>query len=159
MIFVLDFSRRLVYHSRYDLVGLVNATLIPRTLQLMPDPPKSMPAAARYGVFFLLTGWALHYLVYFTFFSEEMPAQTSYLQAGVGIGICWGVATGRRWARMLCLFFNIAMIALYGLSAWVFGQVGKFWLAGLSVLIVMALAACTASLLRKEAALYFKASK
>lgn len=118
-----------------------------------------MPAAARFGVFSLLAGWALHYVVYFTFFWEEMPAQTSYLQAGVGIGICWGVSSGRRWARMLCLFFNIAMIALYGLCSWVFGQVGNFWLAGLSILIVLALAASTASLLRRETALYFNAAK
>ncbi|RPJ75348.1 MAG: hypothetical protein EHM15_03780 [Desulfobacteraceae bacterium] len=119
----------------------------------------SMPSGALYSLVFLIAGWVLHYLVFFTVFSEEMPVHTSYLQAALGIGICWGVATGRGWARMLCLFFNIAMIALYGLCAWVFAQVGNLGLAGVSVLIVLALAGCTLSLLRKDTVLYFKAAK
>lgn len=121
----------------------------------LPAFADKMPIGARYAVGLLFAGWALHYVVYFTVFSEEMPARTTYLQAAVGLGICWGVAAGRKWARMLCIFFNIAMIALYGLCGWVFSQTGAVWLSLLSVLVVLALAGSTIGLLRKDTALYF----
>jgi Ca2+/Na+ antiporter len=114
-----------------------------------------MPPSVRNAIIALLVGWAAHYIFYFGFIAEDQPERVTYLQLGVGIGICYCVATIRKWARKLCIFFNIAMVATYLVFAIVFAyvdQVGRF---ALTAFIAAAFAFSLYSLLQKETAQFF----
>jgi hypothetical protein len=78
---------------------------------------KAYPRNVNLAILFLSLGWALHYFFYFTYLGAKDPPKTIYLQVGVGVGICVLVAAIKQWARMLCIFFNIGMIAMYLLLA------------------------------------------
>ena len=123
-----------------------------------PHQVKIRPAAVKYGIIFLISGWLCHYAFYFMHFAGEMPAKTTYLQLGVGIGICYFVTAIKRWARMLCLFFNIGIIALYGLYCLAFFQSGQYNLMLLTGLIVVLFLISTYFLLQKETAQFFAAA-
>jgi uncharacterized membrane protein (UPF0136 family) len=116
------------------------------------------PAAVKYGILFLICGWLCHYAFYFTHFAEEMPSKITLLQLGVGIGICYFVATLKRWARMLCLFFNLGIIALYVLYCLAFFQSNKYnpmILTGLTAILFLI---STYFLLKKETAQFYAAA-
>lgn len=119
---------------------------------------KKRPAAVRYGILFLICGWLSHYVFYFTHFAAEMPSRTTYLQIGVGVGICYFVVTLKRWARMLCLFFNIGIIALYGLYCLLFFQSNKYGLMLLTGLTATLFLLSTYFLLKKETAQFYTAA-
>ena len=123
-----------------------------------PHHRKIRPAAVRYGIIFLICGWLCHYAFYFMHFAEEMPSKTTYLQLGVGIGICYFVATLKRWARMLCLFFNIGIIALYLLYCLAFFQSNKYNPMILTGLIAILFLISTYFLLKKETAQFYAAA-
>jgi len=122
----------------------------------------SMPLVVKKAIIFLLVGWAAHYVFYFGFIAEDQPERVTYLNLGVGIGICYCVATIRKWARRLCIFFNIAMVVMYAwavmIFAWsavIFAQSDK-----VSPLILTAVAAVSFGLslyylLKKETAQFF----
>jgi len=116
------------------------------------------PAAVKYGLIFLICGWLAHYAFYFMYFAGEMPARTTYLQLGVGIGICYFVAALKRWARMMCLFFNIGIIALYGLYCLAFFQSNKSNLMIMTGLIAILFSISTYFLLKKETAQFYTAA-
>ena len=123
-----------------------------------PHQVKIRPAAVKYGIIFLICGWLCHYAFYFAHFAEEMPSKTTYLQLGVGIGICYFVATLKRWARMLCLFFNIGIIALYGLYCLAFFQSNQYNPMMLTGLIAFLFLISTYFLLKKETAQFYAAA-
>ena len=123
-----------------------------------PHQVKLRPAAVKYGILFLICGWLCHYAFYFTHFAEEMPLRTTYLQLGVGIGICYFVAAIKKWARMLCLFFNMGIIALYGLYCLAFFQSNKYNLMMLTGLIAVLFLISTYFLLKKETAQFYAAA-
>ena len=85
----------------------------------------SMPLVVKKAIIFLLVGWAAHYVFYFGLIAEDQPERVTYLQLGVGIGICYCVATIRKWARRLCIFFNIVMVPMYVLFTIAFTQGDK----------------------------------
>ena len=85
----------------------------------------SMPPVVKKAIICLLVGWAAHYIFYFGFIAEDQSERVTYLQLGVGIGICYCVATIRKWARRMCIFFNIVMVPMYFLFAIAFAQGGK----------------------------------
>ena len=85
----------------------------------------SMPPVVKKAIICLLAGWAAHYIFYFGFIAEDQPERVTYLNLGVGIAICYCVATIRKWARKLCIFFNIVMVPMYLLFAIAFAQGGK----------------------------------
>jgi hypothetical protein len=119
---------------------------------------KVRPAAVKFGIIFLICGWLCHYAFYFTHLAEEMPLKTTYLQIGIGIGICYFVATLKRWARMLCLFFNIGIIALYFLYCLAFFQSKAYnpmMLTGLTVVLFLI---STYFLLKKETSQFYTAA-
>ena len=91
-------------------------------------------------------------------FAGEMPAKTTYLQLGVGIGICYFVTAIKRWARMLCLFFNIGIIALYGLYCLAFFQSNQYNPMMLTGLIAFLFLISTYFLLKKETAQFYAAA-
>jgi hypothetical protein len=121
----------------------------------MPLKWKQMPPVVRNGIIALVVGWAAHYVFYFGYIASDQPERITYLQLGVGIGICYCVATIRNWARRLCIFFNIAMIPIYALSAIVFAQGGKIGLFALTALTALAFAFSLYYLLQKETAQFF----
>ena len=87
-----------------------------------------------------------------------MPLKTTYLQIGIGIGICYFVATLKRWARMLCLFFNIGIIALYFLYCLAFFQSNNQSMMILTLLTTILFILSTYFLLKKETAQFFAAA-
>ena len=116
------------------------------------------PTAVKYGIIFLISGWACHYAFYFTHFFQEMPIKTTYLQLGVGIGICYFVVALKKWARMLCLFFNIGIIALYVLYCLVFFQSNQYYPMMLTGLTAVLFILSTYFLLKKETAQFYAAA-
>jgi hypothetical protein len=121
----------------------------------MPKKWGEMPPSVRNAIVSLLVGWAVHYIFYFGFIAEDQPERITYLQLGVGIGICYCVATIRKWARRLCIFFNVVMVPMYFLFAIAFAQGGKMGLFALTAFTAGAFAFSLYSLLRKETAAFF----
>jgi hypothetical protein len=123
-----------------------------------PHQLRIRPAAVKYGILFLICGWLCHYAFYFTHFAEEMPSRTTYLQLAVGIGICYFVAILKRWARMMCLFFNLGIIALYALYCLAFFQSHQYNPMMMTGLIAVLFLISTYFLLKKETAQFFAAA-
>jgi hypothetical protein len=115
----------------------------------------SMPPVVKKAIICLLVGWAAHYIFYFGFIAEDQSERVTYLQLGVGIGICYCVATIRKWARKMCIFFNIVMVPMYFLFAIAFAQGGKIDLFALTAFTAVAFAFSLYFLLKKETALFF----
>ena len=114
-----------------------------------------MPPEARYAVSLLAAGWALHYAFYFGFLGWDESERASILQLAVGIGICYAVAAGRKWARMLCVFFNVGVFALYAVYSLVFASSGNAGLFAVTAAVSALFAASTFFLLKKSTAGYF----
>lgn len=121
----------------------------------MPRKWEEMPASVKNAIIALLAGWIAHYLFYFGVIAEDQSERVTYLQLGVGIGICYCVVTIRKWARRLCIFFNIVMVPMYFLFSIAFAQGGKMGLFALTAFISLAFAASLFFLLKKETAQFF----
>ena len=74
---------------------------------------RNYPQPVKLAIIFLVAGWGVHFLFIHAYFPEIFPLSMIYKQAAVGGLICLFVAMIKRWARMLCIFFNIAMIGIY----------------------------------------------
>jgi hypothetical protein len=121
----------------------------------MPTKWSEMPPSVRNAIISLLIGWAAHYIFYFGFIAEGQPERVTYLQLGVGIGICYCVATIRKWARKLCIFFNIGLVATYLVFAIVFAYVDQAGRFAITAFTALAFAISLYFLLRKETTEYF----
>jgi hypothetical protein len=73
----------------------------------------------------------------------------------VGVAICYCVASIRKWARRLCIFFNIIMVPMYLLFAIAFAQGGKTNLFILTALVAASFGLSLYYLLQKKTALFF----
>jgi hypothetical protein len=114
-----------------------------------------MPASVKKGIAALLAGWVLHYLFYFGYIAENQPERVTYLNLGVGIAICYCVATIRKWARKLCLYFNFIMVVMYAVFALAFAQGGKTSLLALTAATAVAFGFSFYFLLKRETAALF----
>jgi hypothetical protein len=121
----------------------------------MPKKWDGIPPSARNAIIALLVGWAAHYIFYFGFIAEDQPERVTYLNIGVGVGICYCVATIRKWARRLCIYFNIVMVPMYVLFAIAFAQGSKIDLFALTAFIAVAFAFSLYCLLQKETLRFF----
>jgi hypothetical protein len=121
----------------------------------MPGKWDEMPPSVRYAIIALLVGWAAHYIFYFGFIAEDQPERVTYLNLGVGIAICYCVATIRKWARRLCIYFNIVMVVMYGLFAIAFAKGGKVNLLVLTAFTAVSFGVSLYYLLKKEVSLFF----
>jgi hypothetical protein len=121
----------------------------------LPKKWGEMPASVKNAILSLLVGWAAHYIFYFGFIAEDQPERVTYLNIGVGVGICYCVATIRKWARRLCIYFNIVMVPMYVLFAIAFAQGGKVNLFVLTAFIGVAFAFSLYYLLQKETLRFF----
>jgi hypothetical protein len=121
-----------------------------------------MPLVVKQAIIFLLAGWAAHYVFYFGFIAEDQPERVTYLNLGVGIAICYCVATIRKWARKLCIYFNIAMVVMYAwavmIFAWsavIFAQSDKVGPLILTAVAAVSFGLSLYYLLQKETAQFF----
>lgn len=121
----------------------------------MPQKWEEMPPGVKKAIIFLLAGWAAHYIFYFGFIAEDQPERVTYLNLGVGVAICYCVATIRKWARRLCIFFNIIMVPMYLLFAIALAQGGKTNLFILTALVAASFGLSLYYLLQKKTALFF----
>ena len=115
----------------------------------------SMPLVVKKAIICLLVGWAAHYVFYFGFIAEGQSRKSHLPSTGVGIGICYCVATIRKWARRLCIYFNIVMVPMYTLFTIAFVQGGKINLLILTAFTAASFGFSLYYLLQKETALFF----
>ena len=134
----------------------------------------SMPASVRNAIIALFIGWGSHYAFYFGYLATDEPGRVTYLwdritgsnpnyemlsQLAVGTGICYCVATIKKWARKMCIYFNIGMVAMYALFAIAFALGEKFMELALTILIAGSFAVSLYWLLKRETAQFFSLSE
>lgn len=112
------------------------------------------PNSVKTALKFLVTGWLIHLVFYFQFLATDQLTRNDYLMVGVGAAICYFVAGINKWARSLCIFFNIGIIAIY-LVLLVFSQAG-FGRHLLEGLVVITFGLSTFFLVQKETSAFFK---
>ena len=117
---------------------------------------KEYPTSVKMGISFLVAGWILHYFYFLKFLMSEFPIKTIYLQLGIGVSICYFVASINKWARSLCIFFNFAIIVLYLLIFYLHFSENKYDLTFLAGLVAVLFSISTYFLTRKESSQYFK---
>lgn len=132
----------------------------------MPGKWDEMPLSVRNAIISLVIGWASHFAFYFGYMAEGQPERITYLQLGVGIGICYCVIAIKKWARRLCLYFNIGMVVLYawaavifGWSALSFGQTDKISPLILTAVTAISFGVSLYFLLKREVAQFFSAAE
>ena len=126
---------------------------------------KDYPPVVRRAIMLLVAGWLVHYYFFFThleavLFSGEdavsQPDRTVYLQLGVGVAICYFVAAINRWARALCLWFNLIIIITYGLLFYLFVRQQDATAELLTGIVTILFVMATYYLLHKQTAHFFK---
>jgi hypothetical protein len=118
----------------------------------------SYPKKVKLAIMTLIAGWLLHFLFLYRYF----PDLSVYRQLVAGVVICVFVTMIKRWARMLCIFFNIAIAVIYLILGMLF-FISKSVFAGNGVYLLLA-ACCLAAfavstfyLLTPECSQFFKA--
>ena len=117
---------------------------------------KEYPTSVKIGISFLVAAWILHYFYFLKFLMSEFPIKTIYLQLGIGVSICYFVASINKWARSLCIFFNFAIIVLYLLIFYLHFSQNKYDLTFIAALIAVLFSISTYFLAGKESSQYFK---
>lgn len=115
------------------------------------------PQPVKIAIVSLAAGWALHLCYYYYFFIHPTGAElarSDYLMIAIGVAICFFVAAINKWARMLCIFFNVGIILMYLALALV--QQSSFGLRVLSGVVAGIFCLATYYLLKKETAEYFQ---
>ena len=96
----------------------------------------------------------MHLVYYYKFFTGDTLARNDYLMFTVGIAICFFVAGINKWARPLCIFFNIGIIGLYGVL--LYFQKPDFDRNVLTVTVLVLFGLSTYLLLRRDTIDYFR---
>lgn len=112
------------------------------------------PTIIKAAIVSLALGWLVHLVFYYKFFTGESLARNDYLMFLVGISICYFVAGINKWARPLCIFFNVGIIALY--VALLYLQKPDFDRQVLTVAVLALIGLSTYLLLRRDTIAYFK---
>ena len=118
---------------------------------------KEYPSSVKLGILFLIAGWTSHYVYFLKFLMNELPVKTLYLQLGIGVSICFFVASINKWARLLCIFFNFAIIVLYFFSSMLYINNTHYGVAFFTILIAVLFSISTFYFTRKVSSQYFKA--
>ena len=116
---------------------------------------KDYPLSVKLAILFLALGWGLHYLFYFKFLMYDEPVRNLYLQLGIGIAICYFVASINRWAKAMCIFFNLGIIIIYLVLFANYVLVDKPALSVFTVTIALLFCLSTYYLLLKKTRDYF----
>jgi hypothetical protein len=117
---------------------------------------KEYPSSVQMGISFLIAAWISHYFYFLNFLMRELPLKTLYLQLGIGVSICYFVASINKWARSLCIFFNFAIIVLYLFFSMLYINNSKYDYASFTVLVTVLFSISTFYLTRKASSQYFK---
>jgi hypothetical protein len=112
------------------------------------------PVPVKLAIVFMTLGWIFHFIFYFLFLVGDTLVRNDYIMLAIGIGICFFTASINRWARMLAIFFNIGIIALYLLIC--ISQRTAVELRAFSALVVITFGISTYFLFKRETAAYFK---
>lgn len=118
---------------------------------------QAYPQTVKNAIVSLVAGWALFLAYYYYLFihiAGSELARFDYLMIGVGVAICFFVSAINKWARMLCIFFNLPIIFAC-LTLALFHQTAvlqRFIPGAVAVLFCLA----TYYMLKKETAEYFK---
>ena len=126
---------------------------------------RDYPPTVRNAIIFLIAGWLVHYYFFFTHLesvlfagadANSQPDRTVYLQLGVGLCICYFVAAINRWARALCLWFNLIIIVTYGLLFYIFFNQNDTTAGLLTAIVTILFGVSTYYLLHKQTGHFFK---
>lgn len=114
------------------------------------------PGIVKWALLFLVLGWGLHLVFYFNFMGGQVSERQAYLMVGIGAAICYFTAAINRWARAMCLFFNLGIIGLYLILTLAFAGGGKIEQAAFTALVVAVFIAATALLFLSGTRDFFK---
>ncbi len=76
-------------------------------MEFLFNPIGSYPKKVKLAILTLIAGWVLHFLLLYR------NGILDYRWLVIGVVICVFVIMIKRWARMLCIFFNIAIAGFY----------------------------------------------
>jgi len=113
------------------------------------------PGIVKWTLLFLIAGWALHLIFYFNFMEGQITERNAYLMVGIGAAICYFTAAINRWARAMCLFFNIGIIGLYLILTLAFLNSGRIEHAAFTAVVVAIFIAATILLFLPETRNFF----
>ena len=114
------------------------------------------PQSVKRGIIFFVAGWLATFLfLYRSFVVTGSDPSDLWRIVVMGIVACFFVVRIRNWARKLCLFLNICIIAYYLL--WSYSLYQKGYMEGVITLVVSAVlfALSTAYLIKKETAQFY----
>ena len=151
------------YHQEFGLLFegfLIYVTdTLPYWRSFMSQAPvnfQQYPRSVKHGIIFFATGWLTTFLFLYRFFVPT-GRDTSDLWRIVVMGVvaCFFVFRIRNWARKLCLFLNICIIAYYLLLSYDLYQKGYIE-AVVTLLVSAALFALSSYyLIKKETAQFY----
>ena len=118
----------------------------------------AFPKSVQIAIICLVLGWAwVSVINYMYVLMDESLRNYFYRIVIVGALICFFVATIKKWARMLCIFFNIGLMVVYPfLGSMIYmgsGQIGPVLMSAVAVVLF---GTSTFFLLKKETAHYYK---
>lgn len=114
------------------------------------------PRSVKHGIIFFVAGWLTTYLfLYRSFVVTGSDTSDLWRIVVMGAVACFFVIRIRNWARKLCLFINICIIAYYLL--WSYSLYQKGYFEGVVTLVVSAalFALSTYYLIKKETAQFY----
>jgi len=114
------------------------------------------PTFIKMAIVSLTLGWLIHLVFYYKFFTGETLARHDYLMFTVGIAICFFVAGINKWARPLCLFFNLIIILYYLVMLYGFWYESDVDRGVVSFTVLVLFSLSTYLLLRRDTITYFK---
>jgi hypothetical protein len=118
----------------------------------------AFPKSVQNAIIFLILGWAwISVINYMYVLMDESLRNYFYRILIVGGLICFFVANIKKWARMLCIFFNIGIMVVYPfLGSMIYlgsGQLGPVSMAAVAVILF---GISTFYLLKKETGQFYK---
>lgn len=114
------------------------------------------PTFVKAAIVSLSLGWLVHLVFYYKFFTGDILVRNDYLMFIVGVSICFFVASINKWARPLCLFFNIGIMLIYLILLYVYFQKPEYDKRVLSIAILFLFGISTYLLLRRDTIAYFR---
>jgi|GEM_PF-725668 len=74
---------------------------------------KTYPSSVRYGLFYLVLGWAAHFYTLYQLFGGDLPRRRLYEQAVIAASMLVFVGMAKNWARILCLLANALIMLIH----------------------------------------------
>ena len=114
------------------------------------------PTFIKMAIITLSLGWLVHLVFYYKVFTDDTLVRRDYLMFVVGISICFFIAGINKWARPLCLFFNLVIILFYLLLLYIYIQKPDYDLSVVTVTVLILFGISTYILLRRDTIDYFR---